>query len=119
MLAKMMHEAFIDCESGNTCDRTLLDNTFANMLEEAHENISKLLGTLTEQQKNALYAIAREGRAERVLSAAFIKRHALVSSSSMQSAIKKLTEMELIVVNGNTYSVSDIMLRLYITESLN
>ena len=118
-LQKMMHEAFIDCESGNTCDRTLLDNTFANMVEEAHENISKLLGTLTEQQKNALYAIAREGRAERVLSAAFIKRHALVSSSSMQSAIKKLTEMELIVVNGNTYSVSDIMLRLYITESLN
>lgn len=117
-LQKMMHEAFIDCESGSTCDRILLDKTFADMLEEAHENISKLLGTLTEQQKNALYAIAREGRAERVLSAAFIKKHALVSSSSMQSAIKKLTDMELIAVNGNTYSVSDIMIRLYITDNL-
>ena len=88
------------------------------MLEEAHENISKLLGTLTEQQKNALYAIAREGRAERVLSAAFIKKHALVSSSSMQAAIRKLIELELIAVNGNTYCVSDIMMRLYITESM-
>lgn len=117
-LQKMMHEAFIDCESGSVCDRMLLDHTFTNMLEEAHENISKLLGTLTEQQKNALYAIAREGKAERVLSAAFIKKHALVSSSSMQSAIKKLTEMELIAVNGNTYSVSDIMMRLYITNFL-
>lgn len=118
-LQKLMHEAFIDCGTGITCDRTLLDRTFANMLEEARENISKLLGTLTEQQKNALYAIAREGKAERVLSAAFIKRHALVSSSSMQSAIRKLTELELISVNGNTYSVSDIMIRLYITENLN
>ena len=117
-LQKMMHEAFIDCESGGTCDRMLLDKTFHNMLEEAHENISKLLGTLTEQQKNALYAIAREGRAERVLSAAFIKKHALVSSSSMQSALKKLIEMELIAVNGNSYSLSDIMMRLYITDIL-
>lgn len=117
-LQKLMHEAFIDCGTGTTCDMTLLDRTFANMLEEARENISKLLGTLTEQQKNALYAIAREGKAERVLSAAFIKKHALVSSSSMQSAIKKLTEMELISVNGNAYSVSDIMIRLYITENL-
>ena len=117
-LQKMMHEAFIDCESGTACDRKLLDKTFTNMLEEAHENISKLLGTLTEQQKNALYAIAREGRAERVLSAAFIKKHALVSSSSMQAAIRKLIELELIAVNGNTYCVSDIMMRLYITESM-
>ena len=117
-LQKMMHEAFVDCELGSTCNRTLLDKTFANMLEEAHENISKLLGTLTEQQKNALYAIAREGRAERVLSAAFIKKHALASSSSMQSAVKKLTEMELIAANGNAYSVSDIVMRLYITDFL-
>lgn len=117
-LQKMMHEAFIDCEPGSTCDTMLLGHTFHNMLEEAHENISKLLGTLTEQQKNALYAIAREGRAERVLSAAFIKKYALASSSSMQSAVRKLTEMELIAINGNAYSVSDIVMRLYITEFL-
>lgn len=36
----------------------------------------------------------------------------------MQSAIRKLTEMELIAANGNTYSVSDIMMRLYITDLL-
>ena len=117
-LQKMMHEAFIDCDAGTVCDKTLLDKTYANMLEEARENTSKLLGTLTEHQKNALYAIAREGKAERVLSAAFIKRHALVSTSSMQSAIKKLIEMELISTHNSTYSVSDIMMRLYITEGM-
>ena len=115
-LQKLMHEAFIDCDAGSTCSSALLDKTYANMLEEAHENISKLLGTLTEQQKNVLYAIAKEGKAERVLSASFIKKHVLVSSSSVQSALKKLTEMELITANGNTYSVSDIMIRLYITD---
>lgn len=115
-MQKLMHEAFIDCDAGVTCSSVLLERTYTNMLEEAHENISKLLGTLTEQQKNVLYAIAREGKAERVLSASFIKKYALVSSSSVQSALKKLTELEFITVNGNTYSVSDIMIRLYITD---
>lgn len=84
------------------------------MLEEAQENISKLLGNLTEHQKSALYAIAREGKAERVLSTAFIKKHAIASTSSMQSALKKLIEMELLTVTGNVYSVSDILVQLYI-----
>jgi hypothetical protein len=117
-LQKLMHEAFIDCDAGTVCDKTLLDTTYLNMLEEARENTSKLLGALTEHQKNALYAIAREGKAERVLSAAFIKRHALVSTSSMQSAIKKLIEMELISTHNSTYSLTDIMMRLYITEGM-
>lgn len=117
-LQKLMHEAFIDCDAGAVCDRALLDNTYIRMLEEARESASKLLGTLTEHQKSALYAIAREGKAERVLSAAFIKRHALVSASSMQSAIKKLIEMELISMHNNTYSLTDIMMCLYITEGM-
>ena len=117
-LQKLMHEAFIDCDAGAVCDKTLLDKTYIRMLEEARESASKLLGTLTEHQKSALYAIAREGKAERVLSAAFIKRHALVSTSSMQSAIKKLIEMELISMRNNTYSLTDIMMRLYITEGM-
>lgn len=115
-LQKMMHEAFIDCEAGTTCDRAILDKTYTTMLEEVQESIYKLLSTLTEHQKSALYAIAREGRAERVLSAAFIKRNALPSASSMQSAIKKLTEMEYVSATGNTYYVSDIMMRLSLTD---
>ena len=117
-LQKMMHEAFIDCDEGAVCDKVLLDKTYIRMLEEARESASKLLGTLTEHQKNALYAIAREGKAERVLSAAFIKRHALVSTSSMQSAIKKLLEMELISAHNSIYSLTDVMMRLYITEGM-
>lgn len=113
-----MHEAFIDCEAGAVCDKTLLDKTYIRMLEEVHKSTSKLLGTLTEHQKNALCTIAREGKAERVLSADFIKRHALVSTSSMQSAIKKLIEMELISTHNNTYSLTDIMMCLYITEGM-
>lgn len=113
-LQKLLHEAFIDCNSGEVCDRELLDKTLGLMLEEAQENISKLLGMLTEQQKCALYAIAIEGRAEKVLGAAFIRKHAISSTSSMQSALKKLIEMEILTVNGNTYCVSDVMMRLCI-----
>lgn len=117
-LQKLMHEAFIDCHSGDVCDRELLDRTFEIMLEEAQENVSKLLSILTEQQKCALYAIALEGKAEKVLSAAFIKKHAISSTSSMQSALKKLIELEFLTVNGNTYCVSDVMMRLCIINRI-
>ena len=46
------------------------------------------------------------------------KRKCLRQNFPMQSAIRKLTEMEFIAVNDNSYSVSDIMMRLYITENM-
>lgn len=113
-LQKLLHEVFIDCNAGEVCGRDLLDYTFSKMIEEASENFAKLLGELTEQQKIALYAIAREGKAEKVLGGAFLKKYAIASASSMQSALKKLTEMELLTINSNVYSLSDILLQLYI-----
>ena len=46
------------------------------------------------------------------------KRKCLRQNFPMQSAIRKLTEMEFIAVIDNSYSVSDIMMRLYITENM-
>lgn len=116
LLQKLMHEAFIEISAGETCDRAMLDKCYDNMLEEVAENYANVLGSLTERQKDALFAIAREGNAERVMSSSFIKRHALASASAMQSAVKKLLENELITVKGGVYSLSDILFRLYIVE---
>lgn len=116
LLQKLMHEAFIEISAGETCDRAVLDKCYDNMLEEVAENYNNVLGSLTERQKDALFAIAREGNAERIMSGSFIKRHALASASAMQSAVKKLLESELITVKGGIYSLSDILFRLYIVD---
>lgn len=113
-LQKLMHEAFIDCQPGDVCDDALLATTLENMLEEQHETYMKLLGTLSERQKEALYAIAREGRASKIMSAAFLKKYALASSSIMQTAVKRLVESEIITQMNGEYYVSDILFKIFL-----
>ena len=111
-LQKLMHEAFINCENGETCGNDMLMFTLDSIIEEASDGFRKRLGSLTERQKEALNAIAREGRAEKVLSIAFIKKYALASTSVMQSSLKRLLEEGLISQSGNTYYLTDVLHRL-------
>ena len=59
-----------------------------------------------------LYAIAKDGEVKRITSAAFIKRHSLPSASSVQSAIQKLLEKDLITEKNKTFSLTDKLLHV-------
>lgn len=115
-MQKLLHEAFIDCDRGQTCDEELLAHTLEYIIEESADGYRKMLGNLTERQKSTLYAIASEGHAQRILSVAFIKRHALESPSIVQTAIKKLTENDIVTVQSGEYYVSDILLQLFLRK---
>lgn len=115
-LQKLMHEAFIDCAVGETCDETNLNRTFANMQEENYETYMKLLGELTERNKETLFAIAREGRAQKVLSVAFIKKYALASPSVVQTSLRKLLADGLVARIDDEYFVADVFFRLFLQE---
>ncbi|MDO4497392.1 MAG: ATP-binding protein [Bacteroidales bacterium] len=117
-LQKLMHEAFINCEPGETCGKDLLEHTLNEMIEESNESFRKQLGSLTERQKEVLSAIAREGRAQKVLSTAFIKKHALASTSVVQSALKRMMEFGLITQTAGSYSLTDPLHRLIMLYSV-
>lgn len=74
----------------------------------------RILSDLTERQKELLIAIAKERKATEITSAAFIKKHGLQSSSSVQSAIKTLLVKEIVVKRDKTYMVDDKFLRIWI-----
>ncbi|MBQ1611565.1 MAG: ATPase, partial [Muribaculaceae bacterium] len=73
---------------------------------------------ITMQQKELLYAIAREGVATKLTSAAFVKRHQLKSASSVQSAAKKLLEYDIITQKGHEYTISDPLLSIWLRERM-
>lgn len=79
-------------------DRILKPTVDAN--ETVYQN---MVAMLPEKQKEMLFAIAKEGKAEGVTSAEFIKRNGLSSYSSVQSSIKQLFEKELITRNESIY----------------
>ena len=76
----------------------------------------EILSNVPEKQKELLYAIAKEGEAERITSADFIKRHNLTSASSVQSAAKKLLEKDLITEINKVFSVTDRLFAMWINK---
>lgn len=74
----------------------------------------EILSNIPEKQKEVLYAIAKDGEAERLTSAEFIKRHSLSSASSVQSAVKKLLEKDLLTEVNKVFSLTDKLFSLWI-----
>lgn len=113
---KTFNESFADTQEGETCTdetiRTALDSIIAS-----NETIFReILSNVPEKQKNLLYAIAKDGEAEKVLSAKFIKRHNLSSASSVQSALKKLLERDIVTEINKVYSVTDKFFGMWINR---
>ena len=76
-----------------------------------------MLSLLPERQKELLYAIAKEGKASGVTSAAFIKKHGLQSASSVQTSLKQLLDKEIITREENNYQVYDRFLGLWLSKA--
>lgn len=113
---KTFNESFADTQEGETCTdetiRTALDSIIAS-----NETIFReILSNVPEKQKDLLYAIAKDGEAEKVLSAKFIKRHNLSSASSVQSALKKLLERDIVTEINKVYSVTEKFFGMWINR---
>ena len=88
------------------------------MLESYHYTYSELLFQIPEKQKEILVAICKEGKAQNVTSAAFIKKYRLPSASSVQAALKGLLEKDFITKEQGTYQVYDRFFSLWLREQM-
>lgn len=93
---KTFREAFAQTAQGETCSQEIVDNSINLMIKEADHLYSEKLSRLSLPQKELLYAIANEGHAQKITSGAFIRKHQLSSTSSVQQAIKKLLSYGLV-----------------------
>ena len=106
MLNKTLNEAFSDTLPGEECSRKMLCTAIESLVDSYDVVFREILSNVPEKQKELLYAIiALDGNAMAITSAAFIRRHHLSSSSSVQAAARKLIEKELVSENNKVYSV--------------
>ncbi len=110
---KTFNEAFADTPEGEECTFETLRAAIDNMVASNDTIFREILSNIPEKQKELLYAIAKEGEAERITSAAFIKRHSLASASSVQSAMKKLLEKDIITEINKVFSVTDRLFAMW------
>lgn len=113
-MQKTFNNAFGNTVEGGRCTALTIDTAVEDMLASFDPVYRTILSGLSIPQKELFYAIAHEGNARGLTSAAFIKRNALQSASSVQAATKKLIEKDLITVEDGVYRVTDRLMAIWL-----
>jgi DNA-binding MarR family transcriptional regulator len=114
-IQNVFNELYALTGPGETCTLEMIVEAVENRIAMYEPVFQSTLVLLSERQKEMLYAIAKEGKATSVTSSSFIKRHGLLSSSSVQTAIKQLLDKEIITSENNIFQVYDRFFGLWLT----
>lgn len=110
----MMNELFALTKEGETCTPEYIDIAWENIILAQEDRYQAILYSLAPKQKQILYAIAKEKKVEGVTSSDFVKRHRLVSASSVQAALKPLLKNDIITCEEGTYRIYDYFFADYL-----
>ena len=113
-MQRMMHDCFMEVPSHEVCTEAMAQKIIQRFVQENDTRLREMMAFISEQQKALLYAVCKEGTARHITSAAFVRNHNLKSQSSVQFAIKRLLELDLITEQERQYHISDPLLRLWI-----
>ena len=116
-LQMMMNELFSLTAIGETCTPAHIEQALQNIINAQEGIYLTQLAMLSLRQKQLLQAIAQEGTVKSVTSAAFIKKYALDSASSVQSALKGLTEKDFLTTTDGIHRISDYFFALWLKKS--
>ena len=112
----IFNELFSLTAENETCTLALAQEAIANKIDSYRPLYQSTLSLLPERQKEILYAIAKEGNASGITSGPFIKKHGLLSQSSVQTAVKQLLDKEIITSEENVYQVYDRFFGLWLAN---
>lgn len=116
-MQKTFNEIFAITDEGETCTLELATTAINNIIDSKEPLFSEMLANIPERQKPLLYAIAREGKVEKITSSAFIKKHSLSSASANQYAAKQLVAKGIITKQHGSYSVSEQFFDIWINRN--
>lgn len=115
-IQNIFNELFSLTAENETCSFALAQEAIANKIDSYRPLYQSTLSLLPERQKEILYAIAKEGKASGITSGPFIKKHGLLSQSSVQTAVKQLLDKEIITSEENVYQVYDRFFGLWLAN---
>ncbi len=96
------------------CNQEIIDYSIEKKLNDNGEIYESLIYSISEKQQQLLKAIAMEEKVAKPQSAEFIGKYHLSSASSVQSAIKRLIDKDLITIYQNQYMINDRFLSAWL-----
>ena len=120
-MQKTLNTAFSLTAKSERCTLGIIRQAVDEIIEENDFTYRTHLMSIGLSQKEVLYAIARSGKAMQITSAAFVGKYRLGSSSSVQSAVRKLKADGWIAEyinrdNQKYYQLNDYFLMLWIQK---
>ena len=112
----MMNEMFALTKEGMTCTTEYIDFAWDNIIMAQEDRYQAILYGLAPKQKQLLQAIAKDRTVEGITSSDFVKRHRLVSASSVQAALKPLLKNDIVTCEEGTYRIYDYFFADYLAK---
>lgn len=112
----MMNELFALTAEGGRCTSEYIDIAWENIIMAQEDRYQAILYSLAPKQKQLLYAIAREKKIEGITSSEFVRRHRLVSASSVQAALKPLMKNDIVTCEDGIYRIYDYFFADYLAR---
>ena len=112
----MMNELFALTEKDMICTPEYIDIAWDNIIMAQEDRFQAVLHNLAPKQKQILMAIAKDKNVEGITSAGFIKKHNLVSASSVQAALKPLLKNDIVINEDGKYRIYDYFFADYLAR---
>lgn len=112
----MMNEMFALTKEGMTCTTEYIDFAWDNIIMAQEDRYQAILYGLAPKQKQLLQAIASDRTVEGITSSDFVKRHRLVSASSVQAALKSLLKNDIVTCEEGIYRIYDYFFADYLAK---
>lgn len=113
---RILNELFAQTEPGGKASVEMVPATIRYIIRLESRAYEELFSSFSQAQKQLLIAIARERKAGGITSVAFVKKHALKSPSTVQSAARVLYESEMITKLKDQYSITNRFFSIWLDE---
>lgn len=112
----MMNELFAMTGKGETCNMDYYQVALENVVFSQKQIYDDIFAVMPHKQKMLLEAIASEGKVLQVTSGAFVRKHSLLSASSVQSSLKGLLEKDIVTQTDGGYQLYDYFMAYYLNK---
>ena len=116
-MQKTLNALFGETAIGSCCREEMVDDIIKLIVDSNKYTYSENMFRLPEKQGKLLIAIAKDGNVVAPTSADFVKKHNLISASSVQAALKGLIEKDFVTRDACGYAVYDKFFELWMKEN--
>lgn len=113
---RILNELYAWTNKGEEATAQLMEIVLSHVINTYARTFQEQISVVPEAQKQLMIAIAKEENAEHVTSISFCKKHALKSPSTVQSALRVLHDRGTVSRKGNSYSITNRFLRLWLVK---